>query len=144
MMRTKSLNRLNITNAIGVFIILLAYAQGVFRESFWSDDYPAIMDTQGVVDHLLKDARPTAAALFSPSFSLLNGPANAWILRFLALIALLLIFLFISKRINNSKYSNIGKFAIAIAFCSPSFQKSTRGEGVCSREYSVSPLIKCL
>ena len=122
MMRTKSLNRLNITNAIGVFIILLAYAQGVFRESFWSDDYPAIMDTQGVVDHLLKDARPTAAALFSPSFSLLNGPANAWILRFLALIALLLIFLFISKRINNSKYSNIGKFAIAIAFCSPSFQ----------------------
>ena len=106
----------------GLVLILLAYAPGVFRESFWSDDYPALMDTPTVVDHILKDARPTAAALFSISYSLLDGPENAWILRSLALIALLLIFLFISNRITNSRYGNIGIFSIAIAFCLPSFQ----------------------
>ena len=106
----------------GLVLIFFAYAPGVLKESFWSDDYPALMDTSDVVDHILKDARPTGAALFSASFSMLDEPAHAWILRSLALIALLLIFLFISKRVNNSRYGSIGIFSIAIAFCLPSFQ----------------------
>ena len=105
-----------------LIMIFFAYAPGVFKESFWSDDYPALMDTPSFVQHVLRDARPTAAGLFALSFSLLSGPANAWILRSLALVALLLIFLFISNRVNNSKYGSIGIFSIAIAFCLPSFQ----------------------
>ncbi len=106
----------------GIFIILLAYAPGVFKESFWSDDYPALMDTSGSANHMFKDARPTAAALLSISFSPLNDPSSAWILRSFALLALLLIFLFVSKRISESKYGNLGIFSIAIALCLPSFQ----------------------
>lgn len=108
---------------IGCFaIIFLAYAPGVFKESFWSDDYPALMDTPGFAQHALRDGRPTAAGIFSISFSLLDDPANAWILRGLALLALLLVFLFLANRINNPKHHNIGIFSMAIAFCLPSFQ----------------------
>lgn len=107
---------------VGIILILAAYSLGVFRESFWSDDYPALLDTQSVTSHLIGDARPIAALFFSISFSLLNSPANAWFLRFLALTALLLIFLFVSKQIKNPKYQNFAVFSLAIAFCLPSFQ----------------------
>lgn len=121
-MVTKLRDRLDKVKAIGVLIILFAFAPGVFTESFWSDDYTALMDTQGLADHVLKDARPTAAFLLSNSFSLIKNPTNSWILRCLALITLLLIFLFINKLINGSKYREFGTFSIAIAFCLPSFQ----------------------
>ena len=106
----------------GIVIILLAYAPGVFKESFWSDDYPALMDPSSVADHIFRDARPTSAALFSLSYSQLGDPSNAWILRSFALIALLLIFLFVSKQVSKSKHGNLGIFSIAVAFCLPSFQ----------------------
>ena len=107
---------------VGACVILFAYSPGVFKESFWSDDYGALMDTSSFVAHVLKDGRPVSAGLFSMSFSLLDGPANAWILRSLSLITLILIFLFISNLIKNSRHKNIGIFSIAIAFCLPSFQ----------------------
>jgi hypothetical protein len=106
----------------GFVLIFLAYAPGVFKESFWSDDYPALMDTPGFAQHVLRDGRPTAAGIFTISFSLLGDPVNAWILRCLALIALLLIFLFLANRISNPNHRNIGIFSMAIAFCLPSFQ----------------------
>ena len=91
-------------------------------ESFWSDDYAALMNSNGMVQLLLSDARPTQAAVTSLSFSLIGSPQNGWILRCFALVALVLIFLFIAKRIDKSKQGNKGIFAIAIAFCLPSFQ----------------------
>lgn len=114
--------RLHRARLIGAIIILFAYAPGVFQESFWSDDYPALMDTPDLVDHLMRDARPTAAALLSTSFSLINDPTSAWILRGLALVTLLIIFLFITNLINISKFREIGTLSIAISFCLPSFQ----------------------
>lgn len=122
LMKTVIRNRLNRAKAVGIIIILTAYAPGVFKESFWSDDYPALMDTPGLVDHLLRDARPTAAALLSTSFSLINDPASAWTLRCLALVSLLLIFLFITNLIYFSKYREFGTLSIAVAFCLPSIQ----------------------
>lgn len=107
---------------VGLALILAAYSFGVFKESFWSDDYPALLDTESVTNHLIKDARPTAAVFFSISYQLLNSPSNAWFLRFLALVALLLIFLFLSKQINAGKNQNYAVLSIAIAFCLPSFQ----------------------
>lgn len=106
----------------GISIILFAYAPGVFKESFWSDDYPALMDSGSVANHIFRDARPTAAALFSMSFSHLGGPSNGWVLRSFALIALLLIFLFISKRVSESMHGNLRIISIAVALCLPSFQ----------------------
>lgn len=121
-MITRILNQLDKIRAAGLLIIVFAYTPGVFKESFWSDDYVALMDTQGLANHLLKDGRPTAAVLLSSSFSLIKDPANAWILRALALVTLLSIFLFITKQINGARHRDIGTISIAIAFCLPSFQ----------------------
>lgn len=80
------------------------------------------MDTSGSANHVLRDGRPTSAALISMSFSLIKNPSNAWILRALALIAMLLLFLVVSKKIKSSVNSPFAILAIAIAFCLPSFQ----------------------
>lgn len=106
----------------GLSVIICAYSLGVFKVSFWSDDYPALLGTRAMADHLLSDGRPTSSELLSVSFSMLKDPANAWILRSFALIALLLIFLFVSKSISGSKHYNLGVLSIAIALCLPSFQ----------------------
>lgn len=108
--------------AYGFLILIFAYSPGVFKESFWSDDYSALADPSGLSQLILNNARPTYAWLLSSSFSILGDPGNAWILRSLSLIALLLIFILISKSISESKYRNIGTLAIAFALCLPSFQ----------------------
>lgn len=118
----QNLSRAGIYKLTGIAVILLAYSPGVFRESFWSDDYPYLMDTSGSADHVLRDGRPTSAALLSMSFSLIKNPSNAWVLRVLALIALILLFLSISKKIEKSRNSQFALLATAIAFCLPSFQ----------------------
>lgn len=122
MLRIQNLSRAGIYKLAGIAVILLAYSPGVFRESFWSDDYPYLMDTSGSADHVLRDGRPTSAALISMSFSLIKNPSNAWILRALALIGMLLLFHLISKKLEGSVNSPFAILAIAIAFCLPSFQ----------------------
>jgi len=106
----------------GFLLLIFAYSPGVFKESFWSDDYPALTDPSGLGQLILKNARPTYAWLLSSSFSILGDPGNAWVLRSLSLIALLLIFVLVSKSISDSRYRNIGTLTIAVAFCLPSFQ----------------------
>jgi hypothetical protein len=122
MLQKSDLKQLDKFRAIGLSLIILAYAPGVFRESFWSDDYSILMETRVMAEHVLGDARPTLAAALLGSFSLLQNPAFGWILRTLALIALLLIFLNISRSLKNSSHYRIGIFSVAIAFCLPSFQ----------------------
>jgi len=106
----------------GAALIFFAYLPGVIKESFWSDDYVALMNTSGSFAHALKDARPAGAGLFYLSFTLLGGPEYAWILRSLALLVLILVYLFVTNRIKYSNNKNIGYFSAAIAFCLPSFQ----------------------
>lgn len=122
MLQKSYLKQLDKYNVTGLSLIILAYAPGVFKESFWSDDYPILMETRNMAEHVLGDARPTLATALFASFSLLQSPAFGWILRCLALVALLLMFLFISKRIKNSVHYKIGIFSVAIALCIPSFQ----------------------
>lgn len=107
---------------VGLGIILIAYAPGVFKESLWSDDYPIIMDTPAVAEHAFRDARPTAAAFMSLSFSLLSNATYGWILRSLGLLALSLLFLSVSERLKSLRNAGPAIFSISIAFCLPSFQ----------------------
>lgn len=122
MLQKSNLKQLDRYNLAGMILIILAFAPGVFVESFWSDDYSILMETRNMAEHVLGDARPTLAAALYASFSLLQSPAFGWILRCLALIALLLIFLFISKSLKKSLHYKMGIFCVAIAFCLPSFQ----------------------
>lgn len=118
----KSLNRNTPAEKLGSLIICIAFSPGVFMESFWSDDYMSLMHTDKVVDLLLSDGRPTQAVATILGFSLIESPHQAWILRASALIAMIFLFLSIAKQIEKSRRGNMGIFAIAIAFCLPSFQ----------------------
>lgn len=91
-------------------------------ESFWSDDYNSLINRNEVVDLLLSDARPAQAIATIFGFSLISGPGDAWILRGLALAAMIILFLLIAKRIDKSRQRSFGIFSIAISFCLPSFQ----------------------
>jgi len=91
-------------------------------ESLWNDDYGSVIDSRGIANHALGDARPTQALVLYSSFLFVKDPSDAWILRSLALLALLLIFFYISQKIKNSKNYKFGIFSVAIAFCIPSIQ----------------------
>lgn len=121
-MDSRLLSQFNKYYLAGLSLIILAYAPGVFMESFWSDDYSILMETRSMAEHVLGDARPVLAAAMFASFSLLQNPAFGWIFRCFALIALTLLFLTISKSIKKSLNYKIGIFSVAIAFCIPSFQ----------------------
>jgi len=82
----------------------------------------SLMHTDKVVELLLSDGRPSQALATILGFSLIESPQQAWILRASALIAMICLFLSISAQIERSRRGSIGKFAVAIAFCLPSFQ----------------------
>ena len=105
----------------GIVILLLTYSRGIFQESFWSDDY-AIMGIRSMARHVLGDARPASAGLFSLSFSLIHSPGNAWVLRLLAFVAVVWIFLRLANSIQDTSHRAIGIFALAVGLCIPSFQ----------------------
>jgi hypothetical protein len=106
----------------GFLFILFVYAPGVFMESLWSDDYGSMIDSSGIANHALKDARPTQAAVLYTSFLFAKDPSDVWILRSLALFALLFIFLRVSQGMKGSHNYNFGIISVAIAFCIPSIQ----------------------
>lgn len=121
-MLAKLINRNTLAEKFGALIICIAFSPGVFMESFWSDDYMSLMHTDKVVELLLSDGRPSQAVATILGFSLIESPQQAWILRASALIAMIFLFLSITAQIERSRRGNIGVFAIAIAFCLPSFQ----------------------
>lgn len=114
--------KLNRTNAVGLFILAAAYGLGVFRTSLWSDDYAALIGTSGFAEHVLRDGRPTSAGIVYLAFTALGTATGAWILRFLALAALFLVYLFIDRSIRSSAHYGIATIAVAIGLCLPSFQ----------------------
>jgi hypothetical protein len=44
--------------ALGGFFLIVGYSYGVFQESFWSDDYPSLVDPHGTYKEVFGDARP--------------------------------------------------------------------------------------
>jgi hypothetical protein len=91
-------------------------------ESLWNDDYGSMIDSRGIANHALMDARPTLAAVLYSSFLFAKDPSDAWILRSLALLALLFVFLRVSQKIKDSHNYNFGIISVGIAFCIPSIQ----------------------
>lgn len=99
--------KLNRINAVGLFLLAVAYAPGVFRTSLWSDDYAALIGTSGFAENVLRDGRPTFAGIVYLAFTALGTATDAWILRFFALVALLLIYLFVDRSIKNSAHYEV-------------------------------------
>lgn len=121
MIRT-SVIKINRFRAGGLLLLIAAYAPGVFRTSLWSDDYAALIGTSGFAEHVLRDGRPTSAGIVYLAFSALGTATGAWILRFLALVALSLIYLFVDRSIRHSTNYKFATLSVAVALCLPSFQ----------------------
>lgn len=114
--------KLYTTKSVSLLILIAAYAPGVFRTSLWSDDYGGLIETSGFAEHILRDGRPTGAGIIFLSFTALGSASQAWILRFFALSALLVIYLMVDRSIKNSANYKVATLSIAIGLCLPSFQ----------------------
>ncbi len=110
------------SNLLGISILILAYGQGVLRESAWSDDYAALANKEGMQNLQLVDGRTLAALIIPQSFELVGEPSKLWILRCLALLGLILLYFQTTSQIKKEKKSRSTQIIIAIAFCTPGFQ----------------------
>jgi hypothetical protein len=66
------------------------YLPGVLSRSIWSDDYPSLIDPNGVQIHASRDGRPFYGFALQFMFGLANTADNLWYIRFFALIGLML------------------------------------------------------
>ena len=111
-----------VSNSISFFVISSSYLVGVIKESFWSDDYLFLSNLSSSFKDNVADFRPTLATLFRLGFGILNGPTDAWILRALGFLGLVLLFATVSKGLSRRTNSALPVFAAAVGFCLPCFQ----------------------
>jgi hypothetical protein len=109
-------------NWVGISILFLAYAQGVFKESLWSDDYATLVNREAMADLQMSDGRLLGALIIPQSFRLIGEPSNIWILRSLGLLGLIILYFQTIRQIKNDKSQEIALISVAIAFCTPGFQ----------------------
>lgn len=108
---------------LGIFILGVGFLPGVFRESFWSDDYTALNETNSMAMHALRDARPVQAleVKFSYSF-VVHSVADGWKLRTMAFIGLVCLYLYTVRRLAHIERRRFLEIGVATAFCTSSFQ----------------------
>lgn len=111
--------------SFGILILIAAYSYGVFRESLWSDDYTTLINKDAMADLQMSDGRILAALIIPQSFALIGEPNNTWVLRFIALIGLIVLYLQTTKQIKLEKNQRLTLTLIAVGFCTPGFQMYT-------------------
>ena len=106
----------------GVIVLTFAYLPGVLLTTVWSDEYPALINPQGLSQDLMEALRPVWSILALGTFTLLSSPHLLWLGRLLGFFGIIVLYLSIVRfapRITNTKSS---KFFISLALCLPSFQ----------------------
>ena len=110
------LAKFRIIAAISLFAI---YLPGVISTGIWSDDYPSLLDPTSVQIHASRDGRPIYGFLLQFMFDLTNTVSNLWLIRFFALIGLLLLNDLVIKVLSNTRIdlrvtlASVGAFSIA-------------------------------
>lgn len=95
------------------------YLPGVISKSIWSDDYPSLIDPNGVQIHASRDGRPLYGLALQLVFNSVNQVSNLWLIRLIALMGLLLLNDLVIKILSGSKpnlrltVSSVGAFSIA-------------------------------
>jgi hypothetical protein len=113
------------------FYLLLVYAFGVFSKSAWSDDYPAIMDPQGVGLHATRDGRIAYGWAIDFLFTHFHNIDGLLFIRLLGLIGLILLNDLLIKNFLKSQFSFGIVVVISVAFTLPSFQFSAHWAIAC-------------
>jgi hypothetical protein len=115
-----SRERGSLGKVLGVFFLIFGYGYSVFQESFWSDDYPLLVDPNGTFKEVFADARPIYGLLLKFSYLVIGEPQNAWILRLVSLAGLIVLYLIIVTKLDSKNWQI--PILVAIGFMLPSFQ----------------------
>ena len=115
-----SCNRKSPGKILGGLFLIVGYSYGVFQESFWSDDYPSLVDPNGTYKEVFGDARPIFGLLTKYSYIAIGEPQYAWVLRLISLAGLLVLYSMIISKLRSENW-RIPIF-VAIGFSLPSFQ----------------------
>lgn len=115
-----SSNRKSPGKVLGGLFLIVGYSYGVFQESFWSDDYPSLVNPHGTYKEVFGDARPLFGLLTKYSFIAIGEPQFAWILRLISLAGLLILYSMIISKLGSENW-RIPIF-VAVGFSLPSFQ----------------------
>jgi len=106
---------------LGSSPIFLAYLFGVFQESAWSDDWPALEAPDNDIRQPLRDGRPLFALFQKIAFGILSRePSNLFMLRFLSLVFLLFVYVLVGKRLGLKTTRDF--ILLSVSFTLPSFQ----------------------
>jgi hypothetical protein len=106
----------------GVLVLIFAYLPGVLLTTVWSDEYPAIINPQGLSRELMEALRPIWSVLALGTFTLLNTPHLLWFGRLLGFLGIVVLYLSMVKFATQVTKTRSTHLIIALALCLPSFQ----------------------
>ena len=106
----------------GVLVLIFAYLPGVLLTTVWSDEYPAIINPQGLSRELMEALRPVWSVLALGTFTLLNTPHLLWVGRLLGFLGIVILYLSMVKFATRVTMTKSTALFIALGLCLPSFQ----------------------
>jgi hypothetical protein len=106
----------------GVIVLTFAYIPGVLLTTVWSDEYPAIINPQGLSQELMEALRPVWSILALGTFTLLGTPHLLWLGRLLGFFGIVILYLSMVKFATRVTRTRSTELFIAFALCLPSFQ----------------------
>ena len=106
----------------GVMVLTFAYLPGVLLTTVWSDEYPAIINPQGLSQELMEALRPVWSVLALGTFMLLDTPNLLWLGRILGFFGIVILYLSMVKFATRITKTRSTELFIAFGLCLPSFQ----------------------
>jgi hypothetical protein len=106
---------------LGYLLLIFSYLPGVLRSSFWSDDFPAIIETRGSALNLVSDTRPVWGAGLYIFFSIAEFTGIYIIPKLIGFLGLILLYRYICSLIQVKSNPRVYYLTFAIGFLLPSF-----------------------
>jgi hypothetical protein len=106
---------------LGYLLLIFSYSPGVLRSSFWSDDFPAIIETRDSALNLVSDTRPVWGAGLYVFFSMAELTGIFIIPKLIGLSGLILLYQFTCRLIHVKSNHKVHCLILATGFLLPSF-----------------------
>ena len=105
----------------GYLLLMVSYLQGVLTPSFYSDDFPALVETKSTSLGLISDTRPIWGGGLYLIFSITKLTGLYTIPKVVGFLGLLLLYRYTCKLFRENDLRRIHYLIIAIGFLLPSF-----------------------
>jgi len=106
---------------LGYLLLTSSYLPGVLRTSFYSDDFPALIETKSTALNLVSDTRPVWGVSLFLFFSLAKLTGLYVIPKAVGFVGLILLYRYTCGLFRTSNHARIHYLIIAIGFLLPSF-----------------------